>query len=201
MSLDVEPKTGTPSPPRRSRARWLVVAAAVAVVVVAAVSSLVLWLGEDDNGHTDGGLRADPSAAAPSTAAPSGQASQQPSAQATPSGGQGGVTRLTLSPQPARCMVPSVDRLRTAVLAFQGTVAKIGSKAVLLDVSRWLHADGFGGTNTVRIALPAKTTESPVTFRPGTTYLVAATGDAQVMSCGLSGEKSADLAKMYADAF
>lgn len=203
MSLDLKPTTGNPTPPRPSRARWLVIAVAAAVVVVAAVSSLVLWLGEGDNGHTDGGLRADPSASAPASSAPaqpSSGASSEPPASSSPKAG-GGVTRLTLAPQPARCLPPSADRLSSAALAFQATVGQIGRKSVVLNARSWIHAEGFGGTDTVRVALPGARTDLPVTFEPGKTYLVAATGDGQVLSCGMSGVKTPSLAKLYADAF
>jgi len=196
MSLDVEPRTGKPTPPRRSRARWIVVAAAVVVVAVAAISSLVLWVGEDDD-HAD---------APPPVPTPTGTPTGTPTRTAGPSGGastapQTKVTRLTLGANPARCMVPSVARLRQAALAFQATVGKIGQKTVILNVTDWKHADGFGGTDTVRVALPGATTEAPVTFESGKSYLVAATGDAQVMVCGLSGEATPDLTKLYAAAF
>lgn len=169
-------------------------AAAVVVVVAAAVSSLVLWLGEGDNSDTNGGgaTQPPPSAAPPATTGPT----TGPTGAAQPT-----VTRLTLAPQQARCLVPTAAGLRSAAVAFEGTVAQIGPRAVLLDVSSWLHADGFGGTNTVRVALPAAGTDSPVAFRAGRTYLVAATGDAKVMACGLSGVKTPDLSKLYAAAF
>lgn len=200
MSLDLEPTTGKPTPPRRSRARWMVIAVAAAVVVIAAISSLVLWLGENDKGHTDGGLRPDSGASAPATTAPAPSASASGEPSASP-GRTGDVTRLTLAPQPARCLPPSVDRLRSAALAFKATVGQIGRKFVVLKAQSWIHADGFGGTDTVRVALPGPRTDLPVTFQPGKTYLIAATGDAQVVSCGLSGVKTPSLTKLYADAF
>lgn len=199
MSLDMEPKTGTPQPPRSSRARWLVVAVAVAVVVIAAISSLVLWLGEDDDGPTAAPTPV-PTTPVPTQPAPSAAPSTSPSAAAT---GQPKTARLTLSPEPARCLLPSVVRLRTATLAFEASVDQIGPDHVLLAVRRdgWRRADGFGGTNTVRVDLPGARTDSPVTFAAGKTYLVAATGDGQVMSCGLSGVETPRLSKLYAAAF
>lgn len=201
MSLDMEPKTGTPQPPRSSRARWLVVAVAVAVVVIAAISSLVLWLGEDDDGPTAAPTPV-PTTPVPTQPAPSAApaTSSSPSAAAT---GQPKTARLTLSPEPARCLLPSVVRLRTATLAFEASVDQIGPDYVLLAVRRdgWRRADGFGGTNTVRVDLPGARTDSPVTFAAGKTYLVAATGDGQVMSCGLSGVETPRLSKLYAAAF
>ncbi|MEP9382621.1 hypothetical protein [Nocardioides sp. KR10-350] len=196
MSLDVEPQTSTPTPPR-SPWRWVAAAVAVAVLVVAAAASAVLWLGEGDDGHTDGGLRADPSAAASTD---TGAASD--SASDSASGSQ--PLALTVTPQTGRCLLPSADRLKSgATLAFEATVGEVDQSTgtAVLDVTKWLFSDGFGGTDTVRIALPARTTESTPTFAPGHTYLVAAGGDAQVMGCGFTGEKTPRLTRLYAAAF
>ncbi|MEX0426567.1 hypothetical protein AB3X52_02970 [Nocardioides sp. DS6] len=206
MSPSVAPRTEqkslTPPPPRRSPVRWAVGALAAAVVVVAAVASVVLWTHEDSKGHPedDGGLKAAPSSA------PSAGASTAPSTGASATAGPGATKPvvLTVVPQRGRCLLPSADRLKaSAALAFQGTVAEIdrGDHTAVLDVTRWLYADGFGGTDTVRVDLPAAGTESTPTFKVGHTYLVAATGEGQVMGCGFSGEKSGDLSTLYGRAF
>lgn len=192
----MEHKPATPPPPRRSPARWIVGALAAAVVVVAAIASAALWFGGDDTDGSD-------SAGSPVASAPATSAAPSPSARQSARAGAAPVV-LQVVPQRGRCLLPNPDQLRSnAKLAFQGTVARIdaSSHTALLDVSRWIHADGFGGSNTVQVRLPRVGSESAPTFRVGHTYLVAANGDQEVMGCGFSGEKSHDLATLYGRAF
>lgn len=204
----VEQKPSTPPPPRRSPVKWLMGALAAAVVVVAAVASAVLWSGEDDDTTATKQTPASP----PSASAGAGQsgAAQTGAGQAgagQPSAGRSNTGRpiaLTVKPQQGRCLLPSPDRLKTsAALAFEGTVARVdaGSRTAVVDVTKWLFADGFGGTDTVRIQLPQAGTESTPTFEKGHTYLVAATGQGEVMGCGFTGEKSGGLSTLYGRAF
>ena len=203
MSPSAPPRTdqqpSTPTPPRRSPARWALGAVAAAVVVVAAVASVVTWTHEDSQGHSDGGLRAEPGTevSTPADQQSSASPSDAPSAAAKP-------VVLTVKPQQGRCLLPSPDRLKdSAALAFEGTVAEIdaASHTAVLDVTTWIYADGFGGTDTVRVQLPAAGTESTPTFKRGHHYLVAATGHGQVMGCGFTGEKTGDLSTLYGRAF
>lgn len=217
MSSSAPPSVGkkpsTPPPPGpgkgRSPVRWLVGALAAAVVVVAAVASAVLWSGEDDQDSASTRQASPPAASAdPGQVTPSQGTSGRGTPSAGPSGGGQQQTsrplELTVKPQQGRCLLPSADRLKSAAaLAFEGTVATIDarSRTAVVDVSKWLYADGFGGTDTVRIQLPQAGTESTPTFRRGHTYLVAADGQGEVMGCGFTGERSGDLTTLYGRAF
>jgi hypothetical protein len=64
-----------------------------------------------------------------------------------------------------------------------------------------MYADGFGGTDTVRITLPPPSTIPMPEFEKGKNYLVAATGDAEVIGCGYSDAKTPKLQKLYTAAF
>ncbi|MFT4083577.1 MAG: hypothetical protein QM638_13420 [Nocardioides sp.] len=202
----------TPSSPSRKPwrprpAQWVAIVAALVVVIVAGVA----WFGRDEDstasqsGATPSGSTTVTVTATP-TSSPSAASSTADSTSTGPaqptSTGAAGVTRLTMPTAKTRCLVPTAALLRkNAALAFLGTVTKVGEKSVLVDVSHWVYADGFGGTGTVRITLPTVTTESDLTFTEGGTYFVAATDDAQVMVCGYSGQRSSTLRALYRSAF
>lgn len=190
MSVDLGPKTGTQRP--RSPWRWLAAVIAAAVVLVAVVASFGL-LGSDDTAE-------DPDAGPPSPTATVTETAAPPSASA-PAGG-GGTTELTVVADAARCLPPTSKWLsRNAALAFEGTAESVTESEAVLRVKTWMYADGFGGTDTVRITLPAPSTIPMPEFEKGKTYLVAAKADAEVIGCGYSDAKSAKLQKLYTAAF
>lgn len=190
MSVDVGP--GTEMKPPRSPWRWIAAVVAAAVVLVAIVASFGL-LGSDDTAD-------DPEAAPPSPTATVTETAPVPSASAPADGAA--ATELTVVPDAARCMPPTSKWLaQNAALAFEGTVSSVTEGEAVLRVKTWLYADGFGGTDTVRITLPAPSTIPMPEFEKDKTYLVAAKGDAKVIGCGYSDVKGPTLRKLYTAAF
>ncbi|MER7557660.1 hypothetical protein ABTZ46_11995 [Nocardioides sp. NPDC126508] len=190
MSIDVGPKTGMQPP--RSPWRWIAAAIAAAVVLVAVIASFGM-LGSDDTAGDPDAKPASPTATVTETApVPS------PSA---PAGGAGS-TELTVVADAARCIPPTSKWLsQNAALAFEGTAESVTDTEAVLRVKTWMYADGFGGTDTVRINLPAPSTIPMPEFEKGKNYLVAATGDAEVIGCGYSDAKTPKLQKLYTAAF
>lgn len=190
MSVDLGPKTGMQPP--RSPWRWVAAVIAAAVVLVAIVASFGL-LRSDDSAE-------DPDAAPPSPTATVTETAPVPSASA-PAGGAG-TTELTVVADAARCIPPTSKWLsQNAALAFEGTAESVTKSEAVLRVKTWMYADGVGGTDTVRITLPAPSTIPMPEFEKGKNYLVAAKGDAKVIGCGYSDVKSAKLQKLYTAAF
>ncbi|MBB3091612.1 hypothetical protein [Nocardioides albus] len=190
MSDDVGANTGMKSP--RSPWRWVAAVGAAAVVLVAIVASFGL-LGSDDTGE-------DPAAAPPSPTATVTETAPVPSGSA--SAGGPAATELTVVADAARCIPPTSKWLsQNAALAFEGTVESMTKDEAVLRVKTWMYADGFGGTDTVRVVLPAPSTIPMPEFEKGKDYLVAAKGDAKVIGCGYSDVKSAKLQKLYTAAF
>ncbi|MFI5622085.1 hypothetical protein ACIA03_01335 [Nocardioides sp. NPDC051685] len=190
MSVDVGPKTGMQPP--RSPWRWIAAAIAAAVVLVAVIASFGL-LGSDDTADDPDAKPASPTATVTETApVPS------PSA---PAGGAGS-TELTVVADAARCIPPTSKWLsQNAALAFEGTAESVTETEAMLRVKTWMYADGFGGTDTVRITLPPPSTIPMPEFEKGKNYLVAAKGDAEVIGCGYSDAKTPKLQKLYTAAF
>ena len=190
MSVDLGPKTGMQRP--RSPWRWVAAVIAAAVVLVAIVASFGL-LSSDDAAE-------DPDAAPPSPTATVTETAPVPSSSA-PAGGAG-TTELTVVADAARCIPPTSKWLsQNAALAFEGTAESVTENEAVLRVKTWMYADGVGGTDTVRIALPAPSTIPMPEFEKGKNYLVAAKGDTKVIGCGYSDVKSAKLQKLYTSAF
>ncbi|MGH3351463.1 MAG: hypothetical protein ACRDPS_12435 [Nocardioides sp.] len=194
MSVDVGSKTEREPP--RSPWRWIAAVVAALVVLVAIVASFGL-LGSDDQAD-------DPKATPPSPTATVTETAPVPSESAPAQGG--GATELTVVADAARCIPPTSKWLaQNAALAFEGTVVSAettsaGGEAVL-KVKTWMYADGFGGTDTVRVTLPKPSTIPMPEFEKDKTYLVAAKGDGKVIGCGYSDLKGAKLQKMYTNAF
>ena len=110
------------------------------------------------------------------------------------------VTQLTASSAPARCMVPTVDRLSGRAVAFRGTVESLTGDAVTLRVTHWYNG---GPTSLVKVAAPAPALRAlvgAVHFHEGGDYLVTAT-DGQVTACGFSGPATAARTHLYEQAF
>ncbi|MFD7073122.1 hypothetical protein ACFV9G_02835 [Nocardioides sp. NPDC059952] len=178
--------------PPRSPWRWVAAVVAAAVVLVAIVASFGL-LSADDSAE-------DPEAAPPSPTATVTETAPVPSSSAPAEGA--GATELTVVADAARCIPPTSKWLsQNAALAFEGTAESVSESEAVLRVKTWMYADGVGGTDTVRIILPAPSTIPMPEFEKGKTYLVAAKGDAKVIGCGYSDVKAAKLQKLYTAAF
>ncbi len=178
--------------PPRSPWRWVAAVIAAAVVLVAIVASFGL-LSADDTAE-------DPEAAPPSPTATVTETAPVPSSSAPAEGA--GATELTVVADAARCIPPTSKWLsQNAALAFEGTAESVTETEAVLRVKTWMYADGVGGTDTVRIILPAPSTIPMPEFEKGKTYLVAAKGDAKVIGCGYSDVKAAKLQKLYTAAF
>lgn len=99
-----------------------------------------------------------------------------------------------------KCMVPTARLLKQQELAFEGTVNTIEANAVSLDVKTWFKGDPTDQV-VVRNADPQlRLALSGVDFEVGPTYLVSAS-EGQVTMCGLSGEATPDLSRLFARAF
>jgi hypothetical protein len=177
MSLDVDEQRATRAPHHPAR-WWWAIAGTAAVVVVAVVLSVVLWLREGD----DGGSRSDLGRAAVPSAAPT----------STP------LAALQVPAAAGRCMVPSADVLGQRPIAFAGRVDSVTDGVVTLAVTDRIAGDV---ASTVVVHEPARTSEPTLTFAAGHTYLVAADADGTVAVCGLSGERTPALSRLYAAAF
>ncbi|MFE7224207.1 hypothetical protein ACFU7D_05420 [Nocardioides sp. NPDC057577] len=178
--------------PPRSPWRWVAAVVAAAVVLVAIVASFGL-LSADDTAE-------DPEASPPSPTATVTETAPVPSSSAPAEGA--GATELTVVADAARCIPPTSKWLsQNAALAFEGTAESVSESEAVLRVKTWMYADGVGGTDTVRIILPAPSTIPMPEFEKGKTYLVAAKGDAKVIGCGYSDVKAAKLQKLYTAAF
>ena len=165
---------------RRNPLTWLVAAAAVVVIAAGAA----LWATQSPSGKDDdGGLFAGP-----------GQ-TQSPTASA--------ITELTVGqPGFGRCMMPSVELLRTKPIAFAGTVEGVSDGVVTLRVTK-VYTGDVGQEITVKGATAVDTGGAPEgdpTFETGRDYLVAA-DDGQVLGCGMSGPATPRLQDLYAQAF
>lgn len=171
MSLDVDDHKAATSPRPSRRWRWIAVAAAI--VVVAVVLAVVL----SQRGGSD-------------TAPPPAD-----------TGGHAGVAPLGVLQVPAaggRCMVPSAGLLAQRPVAFEGRVSALGAHGATLTVD---HRFAGKVADSVVVRPGPRTTEPGLRFAAGRTYLLAAATDGTVAVCGLSGEKTPALARMYAAAF
>jgi hypothetical protein len=117
-----------------------------------------------------------------------------------PAGGQGSVTKLTLSAPQGRCVVPDATTLGRAGVAFSGSVVSVSKGLVTLRPSAWYAGDHTDLVTVEQVDPGMTDLVGAVDFRPGKDYLVAA-NDGAVMVCGFSGEKSSELDALYQEAF
>lgn len=194
MGHDVGMSADAGSETKKSPWRWVAAVVAAAVVLVAVVASFGI-LGTDDDAEDPAAGPPSPTATVTETAAPPSESASAPA--------QGdGATELTVVADAARCIPPTAKWLaKNAALAFEGTVESVDKSAAVLRVKTWMYADGFGGTDTVRVVLPEPSTIPMPEFEKDKTYLVAAKGDAKVIGCGYSEVKSPKLQKLYTNAF
>jgi hypothetical protein len=102
---------------------------------------------------------------------------------------------------PGRCASPSARFLSAQPLAFDGTVESISGGVVTLTPTHWYAGDP---TDTVQVEAPSAEIQKlliAVHFEDGGRYLVTANQDDQLMVCGLSGQYTPHLARLYEKAF
>ncbi len=99
------------------------------------------------------------------------------------------------------CMMFDVQQLRTAGVAFGGTVTAIDATKVTLDVDRWFK--GVPEADEVTIAIPPggdSVALDGVNFVQGDRYLISAT-DGVLGTCGYSGPATPEFEKSFEQAF
>jgi hypothetical protein len=178
MSNTVTTEPRTDDARHRNPLAWLV--AAAAVVIIAGVGAFVLMNGSDDPGAPVAG--SDPTS---STNKDSVTELRAPGADATA----------------GRCLPVTAAGLEGASVAFDGTVEEIKDGLVTLRATHWYAGDP---TDLVTVQAPSEDLQAllvAVDFQDGERYLVAATGDEQLMVCGFSAPFSQRLAGVYEQAF
>ena len=119
-----------------------------------------------------------------------------------PAAGPAMTLDLPASDVMASCIEYSVDFLAPMPTAFSGEVTAVGDSTVTLDVDRWYRG---GDAGTVELIDDNEGTASidGVDFVEGTRYLVTASEDGSVNSCGFTAEwtpqMAADFEKAFAD--
>ncbi len=162
---------------------WLVAAAAALIIAGVGVFA-ALELGDD-------------------TADPPTAAEDRTGEQTGGAPGSASVTELGAPASAAygRCMVPNVDTLGGADIAFAGTVDDITDGLVTLSPTTW-----YAGTPTDEVTVADSSPDlqaliGAVDFRVGQSFLVAASADGDVFVCGFSGPEKPPLTDLYAQAF
>ena len=113
-------------------------------------------------------------------------------------------TRTTLHAPAAasgKCMVPSAQALAPAAFAFDGTVLATDGRQVTLEVTHWYTGQALDRVQVDEGPQDLGALVGAADFQVGDRFLVAATGDHQLMVCGFSAPYSTDLADLYAAAF
>jgi hypothetical protein len=164
-------ETGTHN---RSPLTWLVAAAAAVIIVGAGVFAVVHGMNTNE----------------PSTPPQAGPAPAVTELHAPGAAAASG-----------RCASPSAAMLAGNPVAFDGTVESISDGLVTLRATRW-----YAGTPTDRVQVEAPSADLQklliaVHFEDGGRYLVTANQDDQLMVCGLSGQYTPHLARLYEKAF
>lgn len=99
------------------------------------------------------------------------------------------------------CVMLTAEALRPVPMALAATVINLGAKTVTLDVERWYKG---GDADQVTIALPPGDISPAlipgVDFAEGEKFLITAF-DNVVNGCGFSGPATAELQKIYTEAF
>jgi hypothetical protein len=102
-------------------------------------------------------------------------------------------------PSMGMCIRFDVELLSKEPVAFAGTVTSVETGTVSLDVTRW-YAGGTAQVVTVSTPDNSNVALEGVAFQEGKHYLVAA-NEGTVVSCGFSGEATAELQQAYEQAF
>lgn len=114
----------------------------------------------------------------------------------------GAATALTLpatgGPM-AMCSPVTAEALAPSELAFRAEVSAIDGRTVTLHVLD-RFAGNVGDTVTVTQGEESAVDGAPIVFETGIDYLVAADGST-ILTCGLSGQASSELTRLYREAF
>lgn len=104
--------------------------------------------------------------------------------------------------QVGRCAVPTAQMLSQQPSAVQATVTGIDDTTAILRVTRVLAGPQVG---RISVALPAASAAHVDTGLPrfveGESYLLAIARDGSLVGCGMSGQATGDLEKLYTSAF
>lgn len=99
------------------------------------------------------------------------------------------------------CIPVEARFLADMPVALAGTVTEVGSDEVRLDVTRWYTGGDADAVVLTDLAPDMQALLGATEFRAGEDYLVSATADGTVNACGYTGPASADLQKVYDEAF
>ncbi|QHC54626.1 sigma-70 family RNA polymerase sigma factor [Rathayibacter tanaceti] len=116
--------------------------------------------------------------------------------------GGGSTSTLTLPSTggpSAMCSPVTAAALAPAQLAFRAEVRSIDRRTVTLRVLE-RFAGEVGDSVTVGQGRESAVDGAPIAFETGVDYLIAADGDT-ILTCGLSGQSSPELAALYREAF
>lgn len=102
---------------------------------------------------------------------------------------------------PGRCMVPNAQALSNAAYAVDAEVVSVSGGTAVLEPTEW-----YAGEPTDRLEVEAGSSDLQALigapeFEEGQRFLVAGSGEGQVMVCGFSGPYDTELADLYAEAF
>jgi hypothetical protein len=102
---------------------------------------------------------------------------------------------------PGRCMVPNAQALSNAAYAVDAEVVSVEGGTAVLEPTEW-----YVGEPTDRLEVEAGSSDLQALigaprFEEGQRFLVAGSGEGEVMVCGFSGPYDAELAGLYAEAF
>lgn len=108
-------------------------------------------------------------------------------------GGDGGASMSSCMPVEARF-------LADMPVALAGTVTEVSSDEVRLDVTRWYKGGDADEVVLTNLSADLQSLIGATEFRAGEDYLVSATAGT-VNACGYTGPATADLQKVFDDAF
>lgn len=98
------------------------------------------------------------------------------------------------------CMPVEARFLADMPVALAGTVTQVSAEEVRLDVTRWYSGGDADAVVLTNLSADMQALLGATEFRTGEDYLVSAT-DGTVNACGYTGPASADLQKVYDEAF
>lgn len=126
-------------------------------------------------------------------------------AYALTSGGEQSELRLALpggdGTSMMTCIPVEARFLADMPVALAGTVTDVSEQEVRLDVTRWYKGGDADAVVLTNLSADMQALLGATDFRTGQDYLVSATNDGTVNACGFTGPASADLQKVYDEAF
>ena len=125
-------------------------------------------------------------------------------AYALTSGGEPTELRLALpggDTTAASCIPVEARFLADMPVALAGTVTAVSDEEVRLDVTRWYAGGDADAVVLTNLSAEMQALLGATDFRTGEDYLVSATNDGTVNACGYTGPATADLQKVYDEAF